>query len=346
MTPPPTEPSVPGPRDAIGEVVLPAPADARLPVLAPAPLNRLDELTELWIARQRSEHTRAAYRRDLWQWGDWCAATGRNPLTARAADLDAWIVEQRASGARGKPAAESTIARRLSAVASWYDYLIVNTAADAEPLLMHNPTQLAARPRIDPDDSSTVGLDRPEADRLLAEARADSVSSHALILLLLIAGLRVGSVIAACIEDLGTDRGHRVLDLSVKGGRRRRIPLPPVVARALDQMLTDRGSPTEGPLFVTPSGRAVYELYVYRLIRRLARRAGLDAANALSPHSLRHTAITEILDATGGDLRRAQDFADHADPRTTRRYDRRRHQLDNHGTYLLAGRFGDPDAEL
>jgi hypothetical protein len=58
--------------------------------------------------------------------------------------------------------------------------------------------------------------------------------------------------------------------------------------------------------------------------------AGIPAADKLSPHSLRHTAITEILDATGGDLRRAQDFAGHADPRTTRRYDRARHQLDSH----------------
>ncbi|GAA0451404.1 integrase [Actinoplanes capillaceus] len=311
-------------------------------LVAPAP-TRLAELTTMWLSRQRSAHTRTAYRRDLWQWGDWCAATGRNPLTARPADLDAWIVEQRATGARGKPAAESTIARRLSAIASWYDYLVVNTAADPEPLIRHNPAQAAARPRVDPDDSSTVGLARTEADRLLAQARADSRTNHALILLLLVAGLRVGSAIDARIEDVGADRGHRVLNLTVKGGRRRRVPLPPVLAHAIDEMLAERGAPAEGPLFVTPSGLPIYELYVHRLIRRLARGAGLASASALSPHSLRHTAITEILDATGGDLRRAQDFAGHADPRTTRRYDRRRDQLDNHGAYLLAGRFGDTE---
>ncbi|GIF41345.1 tyrosine-type recombinase/integrase [Actinoplanes xinjiangensis] len=332
-------------RDAAtgGELVVAEPAWAPT-VVVPAP-TRLAELTTMWLSRQRSVHTRTAYRRDLWQWGEWCAATGRNPLTARPADLDAWIVEQRATGARGKPAAESTIARRLSAVASWYEYLVVNTAADPEPLIRYNPAQAAARPRVDPDESTTVGLDRPEADRLLAEARADSLTSYALLLLLLVAGLRVGSVISALIEDLGSDRGHRVLNLTVKGGRRRRVPLPPILAHAIDEMLSERGSPAEGPLFLTPSGLRIYELYVYRLIRRLARRAGLASADALSPHSLRHTAITEILDATGGDLRRAQDFAGHADPRTTRRYDRRRDQLDNHGAYLLAGRFGDPDAK-
>ncbi|MEV4352715.1 tyrosine-type recombinase/integrase [Actinoplanes sp. NPDC049596] len=329
-----------GPQSTVGSELVPT-GSAAAPAIAVAAPTRLGELTNMWLSRQRSAHTRTAYRRDLWQWGEWCAATGRNPLTARAADLDAWIVEQRATGARGRPAAESTIARRLSAVASWYDYLVVNTAGDPEPLITYNPAQAAARPRIDPDDSSTVGLDRPEADRLLGEARADSLTTHALILLLLVAGLRVGSAIGARIEDLGSDRGHRVLNLTVKGGRRRRVPLPPVLSHAIDLMLAERGAPGGGPLFLTPSGRPIYELFVYRLIRRLARSAGLAAAGALSPHSLRHTAITEILDATGGDLRRAQDFAGHADPRTTRRYDRRRDQLDNHGAYLLAGRFGD-----
>ncbi|GIJ19378.1 hypothetical protein Vlu01_00020 [Micromonospora lutea] len=55
-----------------------------------------------------------------------------------------------------------------------------------------------------------------------------------------------------------------------------------------------------------------------RLIKRLARRAGFAPANALSPHSLRRTAITEFLAISGGDLCRAEDFAGHADTRTTR----------------------------
>lgn len=102
-----------------------------------------------------------------------------------------------------------------------------------------------------PDSSSTVGLNRPQADRLLAQARNHSLTSYVLILPLLVAGLRVGSTIGARIEQLGTDRGHRVLDLTVKGGRRRRIPLPPVLANALDETLAERGNPTEGPLFLT-----------------------------------------------------------------------------------------------
>jgi integrase/recombinase XerD len=63
------------------------------------------------------------------------------------------------------------------------------------------------------------------------------------------------------------------------------------------------------------------------------RRAGID--KPISPHSLRHAAITAALDA-GCSLRDVQDFARHADPRQTRRYDRARGALDRNPTYIVA----------
>ena len=333
------------PTTALGGVVVPVLPAPGLP--SPRPAGRLEELTETWLARRRSAHTRTAYRRDLWQWLDWTAATGRNPLTATVADVDAWIVWQRTYGNRGRSAAaEATIARRVSAVASWYAYLIVVTADDPVLPGTRNPAENAARPSVDPDDSSTVGLSKAEADRLLEQARTDSATAYALILLLLLAGLRVGSALTARIENLGTDRAHRVLNIAAKGGKRRRVPLPPVLAAAVDTMLAQRGHPETGPLFTTPAGKPIYELWVYRLVRRLAKRAGIPAADKLSPHSLRHSAITEFLNATDGDLRRAQVFAGHADPRTTMRYDRDRQNLDAHGAYVLAGRYAaSPDQQ-
>ena len=71
---------------------------------------------------------------------------------------------------------------------------------------------------------------------------------------------------------------------------------------------------------------------------RLARRAGL--AKHITPHSLRHTMVTLTLDAEVS-LRDVQDAARHADPRTTRRYDRARHALDRHATYTLAAYIAD-----
>jgi integrase len=156
-------------------------------------------------------------------------------------------------------------------------------------------------------------------------------------------GLRVGSTLAARVEHLGWDQGHRILDLTVKGGRTSRVPLPPVVADAVDQMLAERGHPVDGPLFLTPTGRPIYHMYVYRLVRRLARAADLPAADRLTPHGLRHTAITQYLQQTNGNVRGAQLFAGHARPETTMRYDRARRGLSDHGAYVLAGRFGNRD---
>jgi integrase len=304
--------------------------------------SRLSALTTTWLAVKKSVHTQRAYQRDLEHWLTHCATTGVDPLTARMADVDAWIVAQRRDGARGgRPAAESTVARRVAAVSSWYAYLVANTEDDPTPLATRNPAAHSGRPRIDPDYSPTIGLDATEADRLLRAADEDSATSSALIRLVFTAGLRIGSALHARVEDLGHDAGHRTLDITTKGNRRARIPLPPALADAVADMLTERGNPTTGPLFLTPTGAPVYHMYAYRLVQRLARRAGLPAADKLTPHGLRHTAITAFLDRTHGDLRGAQRFAGHADPRTTGRYDRARHGLSDHGAYVLAARFGD-----
>jgi integrase/recombinase XerD len=307
----------------------------------------LARLTDTWLRVRRSERTRTAYRRDLQSWLLHCAEHGVDPLGARAADVDGWIVAQRLHGARGtRPAAEATIARRLSAVSSWYEYLIAGTADDPQPLATRNPVVRAVRPRLDPDYSPTVGLTDAEMDRLLAAADADSATSSALIRLEFTDGLRVGSTLTARVEHLGRDQGHRTLDITVKGGTTKRIPLPPVVADALDEMLAERGNPATGPLFLTPTGRPIYHMYVYRLVRRLARAADLAVADRLTPHALRHAAITLYLTQTNGNVRGAQLFAGHARPETTMRYDRARRGLSDHGSYALAGRFGTRTREI
>jgi integrase len=309
-------------------------------VIEPERLNLLGSLTDKWIKAKKSKHTRACYQRDLTAWLTRCATRGLHPLQARIADVDDWIADQRRpEDETAKPAAEASIARRVATISSWYAYLINNTAADPEPLIKHNPARTDARPRVNRDRSTTVGLDRKETDRLIDAADADSVTTSAFIRLVLFDGLRVGSAIGARIEGLGHDTGHRILSVVVKGGETDNVPIPPAVGDLIDAMLAERGNPTTGPLFVTPRGKAMYESYAFRLVRRLARQASIPSADKLSPHSLRHTAITELLEETNGNLRKAQDFAGHADPRTTRRYDRRRKKLDDHGAYALASRF-------
>jgi len=84
---------------------------------------------------------------------------------------------------------------------------------------------------------------------------------------------------------------------------------------------------------VRAGNRLVY-ITAYKTVRRLARKAGLPAAEQITPHSLRHTFVTEAL-AAGAPLQDVQDAAGHADPRTTRRYDRTRKNHDNHPTFKL-----------
>jgi integrase/recombinase XerD len=96
------------------------------------------------------------------------------------------------------------------------------------------------------------------------------------------------------------------------------------------------GERTTGPIFLGRDGTArLTRSGAWRLIRRLARNASIPAADQLSPHSLRHSFATGLLGA-GVPLQDVQDAMGHADPRTTRAYDRSRHRLDNHATYAMA----------
>ena len=80
------------------------------------------------------------------------------------------------------------------------------------------------------------------------------------------------------------------------------------------------------------SGNPIYRRDVYRMVARIAKAAAIP--RHISPHSLRHAALTKALDASVP-LRDAQILARHADPRTSERYDRARGNLDRHGVHLL-----------
>jgi site-specific recombinase XerD len=281
-------------------------------------------------------HTRKAYARDLSDWLTFCARRGIEPLAARRAHVDAYARKLAEIQRRSR----ATVARRLSALAGFYGYAL------DEGLIDRSPLAGVRRPKV-ADDSQTTGLDRDQLRAVLAAARSRAAtcagqSSRNLALVTLLAhnGLRIGEALAANVEDLGTERGHRTLRIIRKGSRRATVVLAPVTARALDDYLGDRDS---GPLFITAGGRRLDEPAAFRMVRQLARAAGLDCADRLSPHSLRHAFVTLALDA-GVSLRDVQDAAGHADPRTTRRYDRARHNLDRAATYAVAAYLaGDTD---
>jgi len=222
-----------------------------------------------------------------------------------------------------KGRARATVTRRLCTIAGFYRYAV------EEELLDHSPAAHVRRPRLDYESHAT-GLDRNELGAMLVAAGLGAPAEHALISLLALNGLRVSEAAGANIEALGTERGHRTLTITRKGGKVVTIPLAPRTARAIDLAVGER---CEGPVFLGSEGRRLDRHGAARVVRRVARRAGIT--KAVGPHTLRHAFITAALDA-GVPLRDVQEAASHADPRTTMRYDRARASLDRHATYIVA----------
>ncbi|MEU8300504.1 tyrosine-type recombinase/integrase [Micromonospora sp. NPDC048909] len=308
------------------------------PALPDAPVD----FTEAWLRNRRlSAHTRDAYRRDIAGWLAWCAGQELDPLRVSFLHVNEYAraLESTVGARTGRPLTPATVARKLSALSSWYDFLVKLRAVDA------NPVAGADRPRVDRDHSATVGLTPEQVDALLAAAEAENgptaTRNRAAIALLADLGLRVGELVSLDVSDLGAERGHRSVRFVGKGGKPRRRALTPGTAYAVDAYLTQRaaaqGVPVPdltGALLVTTTGARLDRHSVFRLVRRLARAAGIPAWEKLSPHSLRHAFATTAR-AEGVPLEDVQDAMGHADPRTTRRYDRDRHNLDRDPAYVI-----------
>ena len=305
-------------------------------------------LVAAWLATKQSPHTRAAYLRDLAQWAGWLAGHGIPLLEADETAAAMWARHLEAIDVK-----DSTAARKLTAVSSFYGWCARRGHVAA------NPVADLPRPAVDYDTSATPGLTRDQAVALLdaADAGPQAARTAALIATLFYTGARVSELLGADIEDLGTDRGHQVLRVRRKGGKIQALALPAPAAARIDAYLAGRddvtmlpavpGSMAAAPrrrvLFATGTGARRYRAEVRAVLRRLGRAAGLPAslAGSLSPHSMRHAFATLNLDA-GASLRDLQDAMGHASPRTTRRYDRSRGNLDRSPGYLLASYMSRP----
>jgi integrase/recombinase XerD len=285
-----------------------------------------------FLLSKRSPKTRAAYAADLASWLAFCAGIDLDPLAAGIHHADAYLRLCAESGdpRSGRRLAPASIARRTSALHGFYRY------AARQHAVIGSPFADVARPRPD-DEHATSRLSTAERRRLRAAARAAGPRADALLTLLLTNGLRISEALAARIEDLTLTDGHRVLRYRRKGDTRTTAPLTAAVLVALDAVIAGR---TEGPIFATASGTALDRVAAWRRIRRLARRAGIERPERISPQSMRATFITTALDA-GVPLRDVQDSVGHADPRTTRGYDRFRHNLARHATYTVAAVMAD-----
>ncbi|MCU0299916.1 MAG: site-specific integrase [Candidatus Nanopelagicales bacterium] len=279
------------------------------------------QLAAVSFLARYSGRTHAMYTSQLKRWFAWCGGNGLDPLIGiKRAHVELYIRHLGECGLM-----DSSIVTMMHGVRGYFRF------AHIDGLISADPAVYARLPKVQQDESRTQGLDRLELIRFLQVAQTITVHHGALAFLLGINALRASEAAGVRIEDYAdTMRGYRVLHLVGKGNKPATMPVTVPVLRVLEAC---RGQRTSGPLVLRPvSGNPIDRRDVYRMVARIAKAAQIP--RHISPHSLRHAAITNALDA-GVPLRDAQILARHADPRTTEHYDRARGNLDRHGVHFL-----------
>jgi len=285
------------------------------------------QLAAVSFLARYSGRTHELYAFQLRRWFGWCEEHALDPLVGiQRAHVELYIRQLGESGLM-----PSSVTTTMHAVRGFFRFAHIDGLVPADPAVY------ARLPRVHSDESRTQGLDRLELIRFLQVAQTITVHHGALAYLLGINALRASEAAAVRIEDYAeTLRGYRVLHLVGKGTKPATMPLTVPVLRVLEAC---RGDRTEGRLILRPlSGKPIDRRDCYRMVQRIAKTAGIP--RHISPHSLRHAAITNALDA-GVPLRDAQILARHTDPRTTEHYDRARGNLDRHGVHFLTAYVAD-----
>lgn len=279
------------------------------------------QLAAVSFLARYSGPTHHLYAYQLRRWFGWCESNGLDALVGiERAHIELYVRHLGESGLMA-----SSINTMMHGVRGYFRFAHIDGVTPSDPAVY------ARLPEVHRDETRTQGLDRLELIRFLQVAQTITVHHGALAYLLGINALRASEAAAVRIEDYAeTLRGHRVLRLVGKGNKPATMPITVPVLRVLEVC---RGERTSGQLILRPlTGKPVDRRDVYRMVQRIARAAAIP--RHISPHSLRHAAITNALDA-GVPLRDAQILARHADPRTTEHYDRARGNLDRHGVHFL-----------
>ncbi|MCM5705241.1 tyrosine recombinase XerC [Larsenimonas salina] len=259
---------------------------------------------------RHSDTTRAAYRQDL-------KALTAFALEAHLADwhaLDVTLLRRFLGRERTRGLGAQTLARRLSTLRGFGDYLVDQNVLSTNPArLLDTPRKRAALPRPVDIDALSRFLDAPfdEADPL-------EVRDHAMAELFYSSGLRLS-------ELTGLDRSHldsTRLRVRGKGDKPRQLPLGRRARQALDNWLSVRpllANDAEEALFVSKRGSRITQRSVQLRLNRMAIERGLP--EHLHPHRLRHSFASHLLESSQ-DLRGVQELLGHAHLSTTQIYTR------------------------
>jgi site-specific recombinase XerD len=272
---------------------------------------------DAWLrTRGMAEKTRRAYGTDLDQLAEWARAQGVGPL-----DLSPRMLRRFAGVLSERGMSKTSTARKLASIRAFYRHLLERGEVGANPAdLVATPKRDSYLPRVlKPGEVADV------LERIPAGTPLD-LRDRAMFELAYSAGLRSEEIVNLDLDDLDADAEE--VRVTGKGSKTRIIPAGEPAWNAIGAYL-DRGrsklaSASEGrraepALFLSKSGRRLSTSDVRRRLRLSTRRAGAD--NGVSPHTLRHSFATHLLEG-GADLRAIQELLGHSSISTTQTYTR------------------------
>jgi integrase/recombinase XerD len=267
-------------------------------------------LNHLAVERNASPQTVRAYSTDLARYLEWAERASVDPLAPDPPQLRRYLAELDRAGY-----ARRTIARRLSAVRSLFAYLNREGVTSIDPAAVVATPKLPSRlPRTVPTDLLSLLLDSPSPDT------AAGLRDRALLELLYATGARVSEVAGLDLGDL--DLGGARVRVLGKGSKERDLPLHREAVARLHSYLRDgrpdlRPKAGEEAVFLNRGGGRLTDGGIRRMLKRHL--DFLGEASGITPHTLRHTFATHLLEA-GADLRSVQELLGHVALSTTQIY--------------------------
>ena len=263
-------------------------------------------LRHLSLEKDASPHTLRSYRTDLLEFAQYAGPGDPSTWLGR---VDTRTIRGYLAHLHARSLDSATIARKLAAVRSWFRFLV------RRGVLERNVAREVRGPRPPRKLVSFLPID--EATALMdtgARGGAARARDAAVLELLYATGLRVSELAGLDLDDV--DRAQQTVRVLGKGRKERIVPFGSRAAAALAAYLEGRGD-AAGPLFVNPRGARLTVRSLHTIVRRSARSTGIT--RRVSPHTLRHTFATHLLDA-GADLRVIQELLGHSRLSTTQRY--------------------------
>jgi site-specific recombinase XerD len=263
-------------------------------------------------ARSVAERSRRAYGVDLGQFTEWAKGRGLEPDRVRHRD-----VRRYGAGLSQEGAAPATVARKLAAIRGLFDFLVRTER------ITQNPADLVSSPKLDQKLPQVLSGEQARALLETIPARTPlELRDRAMLELAYSCGLRCEEIV---LLDVGAyDFESEQLRVLGKGSKERLLPVGEPAQRALRRYLERGREPLatedgEGALFLSKSGRRLSNSDITRRLGLWVHEAAL--AGGVSPHSLRHSFATHLLEG-GADLRTIQELLGHASISTTQTYTR------------------------